>query len=422
MHYEPVIGLEVHAQLLTESKIFCACSTAFGAPPNTHTCPVCLGLPGVLPVLNRKVVECALKMALATNCRLARHSVFARKNYFYPDLPKGYQISMFEQPLAQDGWVEIETDGGVRRIGLIRIHMEEDAGKLIHDEFQPASYVDLNRTGVPLIEIVSAPDLHTPDEAAAYLKTLRDILVYLDICDGNMEEGSFRCDANVSLRPAGRTELGTRTELKNMNSFRHVARALEYEIRRQRAVLEDGGRVTQETRLWNESQGVTESMRGKEESHDYRYFPDPDLIPLTVDDGWIEELRAALPELPAAKRRRFVSQYGLPPYDAEVLTSSRALAEYFEQTVSAFDQPKAVSNWIMSELLRELKDGGGELGDCPVRPEQLADLLRLVHQGRISGKMAKTVFAEMYRTGRDPEALVRERGLEVVSDAGALAA
>lgn len=422
MNYEPVIGLEVHAQLKTESKIFCSCSTSFGASPNTHTCPVCLGMPGVLPVLNKKVVEYAIKMGLAVNCRVAGRSVFARKNYFYPDLPKGYQISMFEKPLLEEGWIDIDAGEGQKRVGITRIHMEEDAGKLIHDEFQPVSYVDLNRTGVPLIEIVSEPDMRNPEEAAAYLKTLRDILVYLDICDGNMEEGSFRCDANISLRPYGTEELGTRTELKNMNSFRNVARALEYEIRRQQAILDDGESVVQETRLWNDGKGVTESMRGKEESHDYRYFPDPDLIPINVGEDWIEEVRESLPELPGAKRARFESQYGVPDYDSEVLCSSRALADYFEAAVKAFNQPKAVSNWIMSELLRELKDGGLEAADCPVHPEQLGLLLEMIHENKISGKIGKSVFEEMFKTGKDPQTIVKEKGLEVVSDTGQLTA
>ncbi|MFH1090835.1 MAG: Asp-tRNA(Asn)/Glu-tRNA(Gln) amidotransferase subunit GatB [Pseudomonadota bacterium] len=420
MNYEPVIGLEVHAQLLTKSKIFCSCSTAFGAPPNTHTCPVCLGLPGVLPVLNKKAVEFALRMGLAANCRIASRSLFARKNYFYPDLPKGYQISMFEQPRNENGWIEIETDGRTKRVGITRIHLEEDAGKLIHGENQPLSYVDFNRTGVPLIEIVGEPDLNGPEEAATYLKTLRDILVYLEICDGNMEEGSLRCDANVSLRPVGRKELGTRTELKNMNSFRNVQRALEYEIRRQQAVLEDGERVIQETRLWNEAQGVTEPMRGKEESQDYRYFPDPDLIPVNVSPEWIEEIKASLPELPAAKRRRFGIEYELPPYDAEVLTSQKALADYFEAAVRAGGKPKAVSNWIMSELLRELNADGSDVSQSPVKPDQLADLVQMVDQGRISGKIAKAVFEDMYKTGRDPQAIVEEKGLAVMSDADQL--
>ncbi len=326
MNYEIVIGLEVHAQLLTESKIFCSCSTKFGAPPNTHTCPVCLGMPGVLPVLNEKVVEFAIKLALATNGRIAPKSILARKNFFYPDMPKGYQISQYERPLAEKGWIEFVSGGQAKKIGLTRIHMEEDAGKLIHDEHAPVSYVDFNRTGMPLLEIVSEPEIRSPEEADAYLKSLRDILVYLEICDGNMEEGSFRCDANLSLRPMGQEEFGTRTELKNMNSFRNVSRAMEYEIRRQKSVLEDGGKIIQETRLWNEAKGVTEAMRGKEESSDYRYFPDPDLTPIVVDEDWIERVRLSLPELPMARRSRFVSQYGLPEQDAEALTAAKGKA------------------------------------------------------------------------------------------------
>ncbi|MBW2059964.1 MAG: Asp-tRNA(Asn)/Glu-tRNA(Gln) amidotransferase subunit GatB [Deltaproteobacteria bacterium] len=416
MNFEAVIGLEVHAQLLTKSKIFCSCSTQFGARPNTHTCPVCLGMPGVLPVLNKKVVDYTIKMALATNCQVASWSIFARKNYFYPDLPKGYQISQYESPLAERGWVEISTNDQTKRIGLTRIHMEEDAGKLIHDESKAVSYVDFNRTGVPLIEIVSEPDIRSPEEATAYLKELRDILVYLEICDGNMEEGSFRCDANVSIRPVGQKEFGTRTELKNMNSFRHVARALEYEIRRQQAVIEDGEEVIQETRLWNESRGITEPMRSKEESHDYRYFPDPDLTPIVIDDEWIEQIRSTLPELPAARRERFVREYDLPQYDAEILTSSRALADYFEASLKTFNESKTLSNWIMSELLRELKADEREINECPVKPDQLGSLLKLVAKGEISGKMAKTIFSEMYQTGKDPVEIVKEKGLELVSD------
>ncbi|MBW2622180.1 MAG: Asp-tRNA(Asn)/Glu-tRNA(Gln) amidotransferase subunit GatB [Deltaproteobacteria bacterium] len=420
MNYEIVIGLEVHAQLLTESKIFCSCSTKFGAPPNTHTCPVCLGMPGVLPVLNEKVVEFAIKLALATNGRIAPKSILARKNFFYPDMPKGYQISQYERPLAEKGWIEFVSGGRVKKIGLTRIHMEEDAGKLIHDEHAPMSYVDLNRAGMPLLEIVSEPEIRSPEEADAYLKSLRDILVYLEICDGNMEEGSFRCDANLSLRPMGQKEFGTRTELKNMNSFRNVSRAMEYEIRRQKSVLEDGGKVIQETRLWNEAKGATEAMRGKEESSDYRYFPDPDLTPIVIDEAWIERVRLSLPELPMVRRSRFVSQYGLPEQDAETLTASKPLADYFEACVEGFTQPKAVSNWIRSELMRELNADQKELDECPVKPGQLADLLKLVDQGKLSGKMAKSVFSDMYQTGRDPESIVKEKGLEVVSDTSQL--
>lgn len=416
--FESVIGLEVHAQLLTKSKIFCGCSTVFGAPPNSHTCEVCLGMPGSLPVLNKKVVEYAMRMALATHCRIAHMSIMARKNYFYPDLPKGYQISQYELPLAETGYLEISINGGTKRVGITRIHMEEDAGKLIHDEMAPVSYADFNRTGVPLIEIVSEPDMHTPEEAVEYLKVLRNILRYLEICDGNMEEGSFRCDANVSLRPEGAETLGTRTELKNMNSFKHVQKALEYEIRRQTAVLLDGNAVVQETRLWDVGKNLTVSMRGKEEAHDYRYFPDPDLVPLIIDETWIEGVRACLPELPDAKCRRFSEQYGLPEYDAEVLTDSKNLADYFEETVRLYHNPKTVSNWIMSELLRELKRDDREIEECPVRPEGLAEMLKLMDQGIISGKIAKTIFTEMYATGKDPGAIVRERGLVQVSDPG----
>lgn len=420
MDYEPVIGLEIHAQLQTKSKIFCGCSTTFGASPNTHTCPVCLGMPGVLPVLNRDVVEFTMKMALATHCRIAPYSQFARKNYFYPDLPKGYQVSQYELPLAREGWVEFETEQGHRRVRIHRIHMEEDAGKLVHDECQPLSYVDFNRTGVPLMEIVSEPDMHTPEEAASYLRTLREILRYLEICDGNMEEGSMRCDANISLRPAGTTGLGTKTELKNMNSFRNVQRALEFEIRRQRALLDKGEAVVQETRLWDTSRNVTISMRSKEEAHDYRYFPDPDLVPIVVDEAWTERVRDALPELPDAKRDRFARDYQIPPYDAEVLTSSKTLADYFESVVRTFPQPKVASNWIMSDLLRELKRDERDIEACPVPPGNMAELLQLLDSGVISGKIAKTVFEEMYVTGRSAKSIVEEKGLVQVRDESAI--
>lgn len=422
MEFEAVIGLEVHAQLLTDSKIFCGCSTSFGAPPNQHTCPVCLGMPGVLPVLNRKVVQFTVRAALATGCQVATRSVWARKNYFYPDLPKGYQISQYELPIAQHGALEIEVDGRKRRIGITRIHMEEDAGKLVHDPAKPISYVDLNRAGVPLIEIVSEPDLRTPAEAAAYLKTLRDILVYLEICDGNMEEGSFRCDANISLRPRGQKELGTKTELKNMNSFRNVQHALDYEIRRQRSVLESGGQVVQETRLWDPGAGKTVAMRGKEEAHDYRYFPDPDLLPLVLDPQWIEGIRASLPELPQAKRRRFQEQYGLSDYDAEVLCAARPLADYFEATVQAGAEPKRAANLIQSELLGALNADGKDIGDCPIPPEHLAGLAGLLSKGELSSKQGKQVFAEMYASGKPPQQIVEEKGLRQVSDEGALRA
>ena len=421
MEFETVIGLEVHAQLKTNTKIFCGCSTAFGAPPNTNTCPICLGMPGVLPVLNRKVVEFAMKMALATHCQINRSNQFARKNYFYPDLPKGYQVSQFDRPLAEHGWIEIEVGGKQRRIGLTRIHMEEDAGKLIHDERGANSYVDLNRAAVPLIEIVSEPDLRSPEEAAAYLRKLHAILRYLDICDGNMQEGSFRCDANISLRPLGQEKLGTRTELKNMNSFRNVQRALEYEVRRQRDRLLDGETIVQETLLWDPDRNVTNSMRGKEEAHDYRYFPDPDLIPIVIDNEWLEAIQKTLPELPAERKQRFIEVMGLTEYDAEVLISAKELADYFEEATQSYTNVKKLSNWIMTELLREFK---GEIGEdiaaCKIRPQGLASLLILIDQGSISGKIAKTVFAEMLNTGNNPEDIVAEKGLVQMSDAGDL--
>ena len=420
MEYEPVIGLEVHAQLLTDTKIFCGCTTQFGAAPNTHTCPICLGMPGVLPVLNRKVVAFAMKMALATDCRINPACRYARKNYFYPDLPKGYQISQFAEPLAEFGHVDIESHGGKKRIGITRIHMEEDAGKLIHDEYNPWSYVDLNRTGVPLIEIVSEPDMRSAEEAAAYLKRLHETLVYLEICDGNMEEGSFRCDANISLRPKGTEAFGTRTELKNMNSFRNVQRALDYEIKRQQYVLEGGGEVVQETRLWDDTAGVTHSMRGKEEAHDYRYFPDPDLVRVEVDETWIAQIRNGLPELPQEKRERFLKDYGIPAYDAGVLTSSRTLADYYEAVVRLSGEPKTASNWVMGDVLRFLNEEKRDIRDCPIRPEALAAMIALIKDGTISGKIAKDVVEEMYRTGKFPEDIVREKGMVQITDEGAL--
>ena len=420
MEFETVIGLEIHAQMKTLSKIFCGCSTEFGAPPNTHTCPVCLGMPGSLPVLNRQVVESAIKLGLATGSTLNRENRFARKNYFYPDLPKGYQISQFELPICEHGRVEIEVDGRSRTIGITRIHMEEDAGKLVHDEREPVSYVDLNRTGTPLLEIVSEPDLRSPTEAAAYLRKLHAIVRYLDICDGNMQEGSFRCDANISLRPKGQDKLGTRTELKNMNSFRNVQLALEYEERRQRDLLLDGGEVVQQTLLWDPDRGRTEPMRGKEEAHDYRYFPDPDLVPVVVDEAWIERARAGLPELPDARRQRFAAEFDLPAEAADLLTGSRELADYFEAALASFANARKLANFIGTELLRDY--GPERIGACPVRPGQLADLLQMTEDGRISGKIAKTVFAEMLTTGHAPAQIVKERGLVQMSDEGELAA
>jgi aspartyl-tRNA(Asn)/glutamyl-tRNA(Gln) amidotransferase subunit B len=421
MKYEPVIGLEVHAQLLTKSKIFCGCSTVFGKEPNTLTCPVCTGQPGSLPVLNRRAVEFAIKLGLATNCRITPYSLFARKNYFYPDLPKGYQISMYEYPLAVDGFIDISVEGQKKRIKLIRIHMEEDAGKLKHGETPETasySYVDFNRTGVPLVEIVSGPDIRSPEEAGDYLRKLRAILQYLEICTGNMEEGSFRCDANVSVRPKGQKEFGTRAEVKNMNSFRHVEKALEYEIKRQILVIEDGNNVVQETRLWDANEGITISMRSKEEAHDYRYFPDPDLVPLRVDEAWIDEIRTGLPELPDQKKGRFVKDYQIPEYDAEILTSTKPMANYYEECVRLFPEPKTVSNWIMGDLLRELKRDEREIDQCPVTPKHLAEMLDMIKKGTISGKIAKDVFGEMVTTGDRPEKIVREKGWVQILDGG----
>jgi len=418
--YEAVIGLEVHAQLRTKSKIFCSCSTAFGADPNENVCAVCSGMPGVLPVLNEKVVEYAAKMGLAVGCRVNPVSVFARKNYFYPDLPKGYQISQFETPICEHGTLAIAVDGAEKIIGITRIHMEEDAGKNIHSATENASYVDLNRTGVPLIEIVSEPDMRSAEEAVAYLKALRSILVYLGICDGNMEEGSFRCDANVSLRPFGQAQFGTRAELKNMNSFRHVQKAIEYEIERQADLLDDGQAVVQETRLYNADKGITASMRGKEEAHDYRYFPDPDLVPLVVTEAQLAAWTAELPELPTARRDRFVSQYGLSAKDAGVLTAERDVADYFEETARLCNEPKKAANWIMSELLRELNQAAVTASASIFTPAHLAGLVTLVESGKISGKIGKQIFPELFAKGLDPEAFVEQKGLSQISDSSAL--
>ncbi|MBW1777486.1 MAG: Asp-tRNA(Asn)/Glu-tRNA(Gln) amidotransferase subunit GatB [Deltaproteobacteria bacterium] len=420
MSFEAVIGLEVHAQLKTQTKIFCGCSTAFGNPPNTNVCPVCLGMPGVLPVLNKKVVAYAVKTALATHCTLSLISRFARKNYFYPDLPKGYQISQYEEPLAQNGFVEIDVDGHRKRIGITRIHMEEDAGKLTHDPDRGLSRVDFNRTGVPLIEIVSEPDIRSPKEAGAYLKQLRAILCYLDVCDGNMEEGSFRCDANISVRAKGAEVFGTRTELKNLNSFKHVERALALEIERQAEILAEGGSVLQETRLYDPDQDQTRPMRGKEEAHDYRYFPDPDLLPLHLDEAWVTELKKDLPELPRQRRTRLIQAYGLPDYDARILTAERELADYFEDCAKAFPHPKTVSNWIMGPLLGLLNARGVAIQESPVSRENLVALLGLIEEGVISQRIAKTVFEQMAETGRSPKEIVEEQGLVQVSDVKAL--
>jgi aspartyl-tRNA(Asn)/glutamyl-tRNA(Gln) amidotransferase subunit B len=425
MNYEVVIGLEVHAQLATQSKIFCGCSTAFGAPPNTQTCPVCLGMPGVLPVLNRRAAEFAIKTALACHGEVVPRCRFARKNYFYPDMPKNYQISQYDEPLIVGGYVEVPTPEGMKRIRLVRIHLEEDVGKSIHGEHLDdprASYVDFNRSGVPLMEIVSEPDLSSPEEAKLYLQRLRTILQYLAVCDGNMEEGSLRCDANVSLRPRGAREYGTKVEIKNMNSFRNVQRALEYEVIRQAKALDAGEKLVQETRLWDANRGVTRAMRSKEFAHDYRYFPEPDLVPLTTIREWVEDIRRTLPELPDARMQRFVTEYGIPEYDAGVLTSSKALADYYEACIKHYPKPKVVSNWIMVELLRALNRDGLEVEQSRVTPENLAALLSLVDDGTISGTMAKTVFDAMYDIGKTAAEVVQEKGLRQISDEHALVA
>lgn len=416
MSYEAVIGLEVHAQMLTETKIFCGCSTKFGGEPNTQTCPVCIGMPGVLPVLNKKALEYAIKTGLAMNCKISKYSRFARKNYFYPDLPKGYQISQYELPICENGYIEIIVDGCIKKIGITRIHMEEDAGKNIHEVTGQYSFVDLNRAGVPLMEIVSEPDIRSPQEAVAYMKKLRTILRYLGVCDGNMEQGSLRCDANVSVRPLGQEGFGVKVEIKNINSFKFVEKALEYEIKRQIKLIEEGGKIIQETRLWDSNSGITESMRGKEEAHDYRYFPEPDLVPIVVDQKWIDEIKAQLPELPDIRRERFVSVYGLSENDADFLTSERALADWYEEAVKLGGQPKAVANWIMGELMRFLNEDNKTIEECTLRPSQLVDLLKLIDNGTISGKIAKIIFEEIYKTGNDAERIVKEKGLVQISD------
>ena len=415
MDYETVIGLEVHAQLKTVSKLFCSCSTHFGSSPNSQVCPVCSGMPGVLPVLNKKAIEFALKMALAVKCRINPSNRFARKNYFYPDLPKAYQISQFAQPLAEFGHIILSTENGNKKIGITRIHMEEDAGKLMH-EGGKTSKVDFNRCGVPLIEIVSEPDMRTPEEAKEYMMALRDILDYLEICDCNMEEGSLRCDANISLRPRGQEKLGTKTELKNMNSFRFLQKAIEYEIERQTQILDDGGTIIQDTRLWDEGKGITLSMRTKEEAHDYRYFPEPDLVPVEIDDTWVDRLKSELPELPDQKHSRFISQYSIPPYDAKMLTSSKAMANYYETCVELLNEPKTISNWVMGELSRILNAEGIAIEQSPITPQHLTGLLKEINKGTISGKIAKTVFEEMAETGKDPQTIISEKGLQQIAD------
>lgn len=420
--YETVIGLEVHVELHTKSKIFCGCSTSFGAPPNTHTCPVCLGHPGVLPVLNRQAVEYAMKAAMAINCEIAEWCKFDRKNYFYPDSPKAYQISQYDQPIGSNGWIDIEVNGQTKRIGITRLHLEEDAGKLTHIDGGFGSLADFNRVGTPLVEIVSEPDIRSPEEAKAYLEKLRAIMQYCDVSDVKMEEGSLRCDANISLRPYGQKEFGTKAELKNMNSFRGVQRGLEYEQMRQEDVLESGGTVVQETRRWDEAQGKTFSMRGKEDAHDYRYFPDPDLVRLHIDAEWKERVRASIPELPDARQARYAEQYGLSSYDAGVLTASKKLADFFEESLKYTSDAKASANWIMGDLLGYLNGNGLELDDVKITGQGLGEMIGLIEKGTISNKIAKTVFKAMLESGKQPQQIVEEQGLVQISDEGAIVA
>jgi aspartyl-tRNA(Asn)/glutamyl-tRNA(Gln) amidotransferase subunit B len=423
--YEPVIGLEVHCQLLTRTKIFCSCRNRFGDEPNTNVCPVCLGLPGALPVLSREAVTLAMRAGLATHCAVEPVSIFARKNYFYPDLPKGYQISQYDQPLCTEGYIEIPANGTFRKVRVQRIHMEEDAGKLLHEGFpwsRELSGVDFNRSSVPLIEIVSHPDLRSSEEAYDYLTALKAVLLYAEVSDCNMEEGSLRCDANVSVRKRGVEKFGTRVEIKNLNSFRNVAKAIDHEIVRQVGVIESGGTIVQETRLWNADRSETISMRSKEEAHDYRYFPEPDLPPLVVSKEWTEKVRQSLPELPAEKRKRFVAEYGIPDYDAGVLTLAREVADYYETVAKRSGNAKAASNWVMTEVLRKLKDDDRPLASCPIKPEQLANMIGLIEKGTISGKIGKDVFEKMWSTGDDAQKIVEREGLVQVSDEGPILA
>lgn len=424
MKYEAVIGLEVHTELRTATKIFCSCKTSFGAEPNTNVCPVCLGLPGVLPVLNKKVLEFAVRTGLALNCEISRYSKFDRKNYYYPDLPKNFQTSQYDLPICEHGHLDIEVDGKKSTVRITRAHMEEDAGKLVHHGTSITdsdySLVDYNRTGTPLLEIVSEPDIRSAKEAVAYMEKLRAILQYCGVSDCKMEEGSLRCDANVSVRPVGQKKLGTKTEIKNINSFRGVERAIEYEAMRQAQLLEDGGTVVQETRTWDEKEGVTKSMRKKEEANDYRYFPEPDLVPFTVSDEYIEEIRKTLPELPDARKARYMESYGLAAYDADYLTNDKDRADYFEAMVAAGAEPKEAANWLMGDFAKLLSRDNLEMKAAPVQAAAMADLLKLIAKGTISGKIAKQVFAEMWTSGKDPETIVKEKGLVQISDTGAL--
>lgn len=419
MNFEAVIGLEVHVQILTDSKIFCGCSTKFGAKPNSNVCPVCLGMPGVLPVLNKKVVEYTTKAGIALNCKINKRSIFARKNYFYPDLPKGYQISQYELPICENGYIEIDTESGKKKIGITRIHMEEDAGKSIHGENlgdPNATYVDLNRTGVPLMEIVSEPDIRSGQEAKEYLQKLKSILEYIEVSDCNMEEGSLRCDANISVRPIGEEKFGTKTEIKNMNSFKNVQKAIEYEIKRQIKEIKNGGKIVQETRLWDPELGVTISMRSKEEAHDYRYFPDPDLVPLELTDDFIEKIKKEIPPLPDELKEKFMTKFNLPEYDASVLTSVRSYALYFEEAVKYYNSPKKISNWIMSEVLRIVNEKGCNIFDAGISPEYLAEIVKFIDEGKISGKLGKELFEEVINTKKRPSEIVKEKKMVQISD------
>ena len=420
MEYEIVMGLEIHVELHTKSKIFCSCTTEFGGEPNTHCCPICTGMPGVLPVLNKKVVEYAVRAGLAMNCSISGFSKQDRKNYFYPDLPKAYQVSQFDLPLCKNGFVPIEVNGIRKNIGITRIHIEEDAGKLIHDQWETGSLVDYNRCGVPLIEIVSEPDMRTPEESKAFVESVKSILEYLDVSDCKMQEGSLRADVNLSVRPKGQEKFGTRTEMKNLNSFRSILRAAEHEAKRQINELESGGIIVQETRRWDDNKGYSYAMRSKEEAHDYRYFPEPDLVPIVVDDEWLGRIKATLPELPEMRKNRYVSEYGLPEYDAALLTSSKCLADFFEEAAKGSGNAKAVSNWIMGDVLRALKEKGLEAAEIPFQGSHLAQLVSLIDKGIISGTIARKVFEKMFESGREPLSIVKEQGLEVVNDESAL--